>query len=165
MDNPFAGDGKAKIVRRLPNVSADTIQDYIDDAWAKATGVAPCIATDAFPSGTPEEKATKAAELVAILRGIILRWDDAQSGVKTIKQAGIYQETLDPGVKRGFNLWPSEVVDLGKLCARGGRPFSVDTMPDDFEVKPPLYGVVVNGDEFLNGPDGEWSPDAPELDL
>jgi hypothetical protein len=156
MDNPFAGAGKAQIVRRLPpDVPSTTVDDYVADAWAKATSVAPCIATADFP---PDDKPEKEAELTAILRGIILRWHEAQSGVKTTQQAGPFQQTVDPGPKRGFNLWPSEVVDLGKLCQRSGRPFTVDTLPDDFEIKPPLYGVVVNGStEGLHGPPGEWS--------
>lgn len=167
MLNPFSGQGKANIARRLPGVDDATIDDYIADAWAKATSVAPCIAADTFPSGnTDEEKAAKSAELVAILRGIILRWNDAQSGVKTQMAAGPYQQTIDPGVKRGWHLWPSEVVDLQRLCRKPGQPFTFDTMPDDFQSFTPLQGAVVNGDtETLNGPPGEWSEDAPVLDV
>ena len=167
MQNPFLGDGKAAITRRLPNVDGETVDDYIADAWAKAVGVAPCISLDTFP---PENKPEKAAELTAILRAIILRWHEAQSGALTGKtqMAGPYQQSiqLDARPKRGYTLQPSEIVDLQRLCQRTGRPFTFDTMPSDFEVKPPLYGVVVNGStEGLNGPPGEWSPDAVEPDV
>ncbi len=163
MQNPFAGDGKAAIARRLPGVESTTIDDYVADAWARALSVAPCIGKDTFP---PE----KAPEVVAILRSIILRWHEAQSGavVGKTNMAGPYQQSLqlDTRPKRGFTLVPSEQVDLQRLCQKKGRPFTFDTMPDDFTVTAPLHGVVVNGNtETLNGPPGEWSPDAPELDL
>lgn len=160
MENPFAGaTGKEAITRRLPGVPEATIQDYIDDAWAKATSVAPCIALDTFP---PDNKPEKAAELTAILRGIILRWHQVQSGSvqSQSRMAGPYQQqiSLNPQPRRGWALQPSEVLDLQGLCKRQGQAFSFDTIPEDFEVKPPLYGVVVNGStEGLHGPDGEWS--------
>lgn len=172
MENPFKdGEGLAAIVRRLPGVDEDTVKDYIDDAWARATSIAPCIALETFPPGaTPELQAIKVAELMAILRGVILRWHEAQSGAVTGKtqMAGPYQQSLqlDARPKRGYVLQPSEIIDFQRLCVRKGRPFSFDTMPDDDTANIPLYGVVVNGDtETLNGPPGEWSPDAPEVDV
>lgn len=170
MQNPFGDDaGKAAIARRLqPQVESTTVDDYVEDAWARATAVAPCIALDTFPKEGEEEQ--KTAELKAILRGIILRWHEAQAGGATGKtnMAGPYQQSvqLDARPKRGFVLQPSEIVDLQRLCMKRGRPFSVDTMPDDPQANVPLYGVVVNGDtETLNGPPGEWSPDAPVVDV
>ncbi|AZS06575.1 head-to-tail adaptor [Mycobacterium phage JacoRen57] len=169
MENPFDSDeGKTAIKRRLPGVDDETVQDYIEDAWARATSVAPCIALPTFPKETEIEQ--KTAELKAILRGIILRWHEAQAGGLTGKtnMAGPYQQSvqLDARPKRGFQLQPSEIVDLQRLCMKKGRPFSVDTMPDDPAVDIPLYGVVVNGStEGLHGPAGEWSPDAPVLDV
>lgn len=158
MENPFEGAGQAEIVRRLPGVPVETIQDYVADAWAKAMQVAPCIKAMEFP----EEKVPL---VKAIIRGIILRWNEAQGGAATAKMAGPYQVQLDSRPKRGFVLQPSEIVDLGKLCKRAGRPFTVDTIPDEFKTFPPLAGVVVNGNANLDGPAGEWSPDAPELDI
>lgn len=170
MQNPFAGEAKNNIERRLPGVDSSTVQDYIDDAWARATSIAPCIAEDTFPKGTEEQKAQKVAELRAILRGIILRWHEAQAGGATGKtqMAGPYQQAvqLDQRPKRGYTLQPSEIIDLQRLCQKKGRPFSFDTMPDEPELNVPLYGVVVNGStEGLQGPPGEWSPDAPVLDV
>lgn len=166
MDNPFGDDqGKAAIARRLEGVKPETIQDYIDDAWARATGVAPCIALESFPPGATDAlKAQKVAELKAILRGIILRWHEAQAGgaVGKTQMAGPYQQSvqLDSRPKRGFILQPSEIIDLQRLCQRKGRPFSVDTMPDDPALDIPLYGAVVNGPEDpLLAPPGEWSED------
>lgn len=173
MLNPFADDtGKAAIARRLqPAADAATVQDYIEDAWARATSVAPCIALESFPPGATDEiKAGKVAELKAVLRGIILRWHEAQAGGVTGKtnMAGPYQQSLqlDARPKRGYTLQPSEIIDLQRLCMKKGRPFSFDTMPDDPVANVPLYGAVVNGrTEDLMGPPGEWSPDAPVLDI
>ena len=172
MDNPFDNtEGKAAISRRLqPAADAATVGDYIEDAWARATSIAPCIAEDTFPTGTPIEIASKTAQLKAILRGIILRWHEAQAGGLTGKtqSAGPYQQSLqlDQRPKRGYTLQPAEIVDLQRLCLKKGRPFSIDTMPEDAAANVPLYGVIVNGDtETLNGPPGEWSPDAPVLDV
>lgn len=172
MDNPFdTEEGKAAIARRLqPKADDATVQDYIEDAWAQATSVASCLAEDTFPTGTEAQIASKTAQVKAVLRSIILRWHESQAGGLTgrTNSAGPYQQSLqlDARPKRGYTLMPSEVVDLQRLCLRKGRPFSVDTMPDDPALDVPLYGVVVNGDtETLNGPAGEWSPDAPTLDI
>ncbi len=168
MDNPFAdAEGKAAIARRLqPAADPATVQDYIEDAWARATSVAPCIAEDTFPPGATEEiRANKVAELKAILRGLILRWHEAQAGGLTGKtnMAGPYQQSLqlDARPKRGYTLQPSEIVDLQRLCIRRGAAFSVDTIPAEEQYTgDPLYGVVVNGTTVgLCGPPGEWSED------
>lgn len=172
MQNPFGDDaGKAAISRRLKPAADDaTVGDYIEDVWGQAISVAPCLAADTFPSGSDAEKANKVQTLKAVLRGIILRWHEAQSGGATGKtqSAGPYQQSLqlDARPKRGYTLQPSEIVDLQRLCLRKGRPFSIDTMPDDPSTAAPLAGAVVNGHtETLNGPPGEWSPDAPVLDV
>ena len=166
MQNPFADDaGKTAIARRLqPSAADETVQDYIEDAWARATSIAPCIAEDTFPSGTEEEQNRKISEVKAILRSIILRWHEAQAGGLTGKtnSAGPYQQSLqlDARPKRGYTLQPSEIVDLQRLCLKKGRPFSVDTMPEDDTADVPLYGVVINGPEDPSlAPPGVWSPD------
>jgi len=168
MHNPFdSTEGKAAIKRRLPDGTPDaTIEDYIVDAWARAVSYAPCISKDTFP---PPDKPEKEDELKAILRSIILRWNEASAGGITGKtqMAGPYQQSLqlDARPKRGLTLLNAEIVDLQRLCLKKGRPFTVDTMPDDWKVTTPLHGVVINGDEYFNGPPGEWSPDAPEVDV
>lgn len=137
MQNPFVGSGKAAIVRRLPDdVPSETVDDYIADAWSKATSVAPCIGEDDFP----EENAN---QVKAVLRGIILRWHDAQSGVKVQQAAGPYQQVIDPGPKRGYQLWPSEILDLQRICKSSGVIFTIDTFPDEDDSP---------AKTFINGP-------------
>lgn len=153
MQNPFSGEGKAEIVRRLPDdVSSETVDDYIADVWARALSVVPVIADELWPP-----KPEKAASIKAILRGIILRWHEAQSGAATGRSntAGPYAQALqlDARPKRGYTLMPSEVVDLQRVCRTKGAMFTVSTMPDDSG--PPQH--------FGNGPHTHTSavPDRP----
>ncbi|WP_236724939.1 hypothetical protein [Mycobacterium avium] len=153
MQNPFAGEGKAEIVRRLPGVDEATVQDYIEDAWGKATGVVPIIADDSWP---PEGKPEKAGAIKAILRAIILRWHEAQSGAVTgrTQAAGPYAQTLqlDTRPTRGYTLMPYEIVDLHRVARRQGGMFSVSTAPDD--AGPPQH--------FGNGPHERTSASAAQ---
>lgn len=168
MDNPFeSAQGKAEIARRLPDVDEATVGDYIADAWARALSVAPCLGLDSFPP--VEKQVEKTAQVKAIMRAVILRWHEAQAGGVTGKtqMAGPYQQSvqLDARPKRGFNLLPAEIVDFQRLCEKKGRPFSIDTIPDEVSNDIPLYGVVVNGStEGLHGPPGEWSEDRAVVD-
>lgn len=154
MQNPFLGEGKAEIARRLPGVDAATVQDYVEDAWGKATGVVPIIAEDTWP---PAARPEKADAVKAILRAIILRWHEAQSGAVTgrTQAAGPYAQTLqlDTRPTRGYTLMPYEIVDLHRVARRQGGMFSVSTAPDD--VGPPQH--------FGNGPHQHTSavPDRP----
>ena len=161
MDNPFLGDGQGEINRRLPHLSVDTVKDLVEDAWARALEAAPCIATPEFP-------AEKAPLVKALLRAVILRWADQNmppgSEKGTVhRQAGPYQQTVEAPQKKGYKLDLGETVDFRKLCMKPGRPFTIDTLPDDWDAKPPLHGVVVNGDSNLMGPPGEWSDVDPEF--
>lgn len=134
MENPFASsEGLAAITRRLqPQPDEGTVQDYVDDAWARAVGVAPQISEESFP---PQNKPEQADQITAILRAIILRWHEAQSGAVAgrSQMAGPYQQNLqlDSRPKRGYTLMPSEVLDLQRIARRQGAMFSVDTFPDD----------------------------------
>ena len=153
MENPFGStEGKAAIARRLKGVDSDTIQDYIDDAWANALRVAPCL--------KDLEDEDKVKQVAAILRSVILRWHEAGTNSVTGKVAGPYQVQLGTQPKRGYQLQPSEVVDLTSFCKKQGRPFSIDTTPELPEGYP-LCGATING--YPGGPQGEWSPDAPEV--
>ncbi|MBZ4504964.1 hypothetical protein GBP98_06225 [Mycobacterium avium subsp. hominissuis] len=153
MQNPFLGEGKAEITRRLPDdVSSDTVDDYIEDVWARALSIVPVIADDTWPP-----KPEKAAQIKAILRAIILRWHEAQSGAATGRSntAGPYSQALqlDARPKRGYTLMPSEVTDLQRVCMTKGRPFTVSTIAET--VGPPQH--------FGNGPHAHTSaiPDRP----
>lgn len=106
-----------------PNIDPAKAEAMIADALALAAEVAPCILEDDF---------TKSAAAKAILRGAILRWDDAGAGAIVSQTIGPWSETVDTSKVRRSMFWPSEIVDLQKLCRASsgrGRVFQIDTTP------------------------------------
>jgi len=100
-------------------------QAMIDDAMALAVVAAPCIHDDdfAYPDAAR-----------AIIRGAILRWNEAGTGALSSEQVqtGPYGHTttMDTRQQRRAMFWPSEITDLQKLCAgQDVGAFSVDTAP------------------------------------
>ena len=80
----------------------------IEDAEAMALLAAPCISADGFAYATAVK---------AILRGAILRWNEAGSGALQSQNAGIFGQTIDTRQERRGMFWPSEIVALQSLCA------------------------------------------------
>ena len=110
-------------------IDAVKAQAMIDDALALAARVAPCILTAEF--------AYEAAAR-AVLRGAILRWNDAGSGAFTSSQqtAGPFSvsQGIDNRVQRRGMFWPSEIEQLQDLCKgpEVSGAFSVDTAGTTF---------------------------------
>lgn len=104
----------------IPKAKAEAM---IADALAMARLAAPCIDNNDFAH--PEAA-------LAIIRGAILRWNDAGSGVKTFSSeiVGPFQhsESYTQPQRRAL-FWPSEIEQLKKLCAdsASGKAFSYDT--------------------------------------
>lgn len=112
----------------------------IADAESMAILTAPCLpGLVTAPEGeTPEAAALRLAKLAAvkaILRGAILRWQDAGAGALQTRQEQIgpfgAQATVTPLRKSMF--WPSELEQLQGICASGekGKAYSLDTAPGD----------------------------------
>ncbi len=80
----------------------------IDDAEAMAVLAAPCITAVGF---------TNQLVVKAILRGAVLRWNDAGTGAVQAQTAGPFGQTLDTRQERRGMFWPSEIVQLQSLCA------------------------------------------------
>lgn len=98
-------------------------QAMIDDALALAARVAPCITDSTFAYD---------AAAKAILRGAVLRWNDAGSGGVSQQSAGPFQVSMDTRQQRRGMFWPSEIEQLQDLCRDGdlrGQAFSIDTTP------------------------------------
>ncbi len=100
-------------------------QLMIGDALALAAVAAPCIRDDdfAYPDAAK-----------AIIRGAILRWDEAGTGAFSSEQVqtGPYGRTVsvDTRTQRRAMFWPSEISELQKLCAESSTgAFTVDTAP------------------------------------
>lgn len=104
----------------IPQAKAEAM---IADALAMAKLAAPCIGNADFAH--PDAA-------LAIIRGAILRWNDAGTGVKTSSSQTVgpfgLSESYQQPVRRAL-FWPSEIEQLKKLCANSssGKAFSYDT--------------------------------------
>lgn len=107
--------------------SAELVETMVAGANAKASRVAPCLA-----STDPAPAADRLAEAKLVLLGAVKRWAEAGSGALQTQTAGPYGMTIDTRQRTGYNLWPSEITDLQAICSGGsaGREvFSIDTAP------------------------------------
>jgi hypothetical protein len=93
----------------------------IEDALALAARVAPCIADEDF---------AHAGAAKALLRGAILRWNEAGSGSLQSESLDDYSYTQDTRQPRRGLFWPSEITQLQELCSTSGpsSAFAVDTV-------------------------------------
>lgn len=107
-------------------IDADKAAAMVEDAQAMAVLVAPCLGTE--DTLTDAQKAAAKA----ILRGAILRWEDAGTGAFQSQTAGPFGVAYDTRVpQRRAMFWPSEIAQLQGIC-RGendGGAYSVDTAP------------------------------------
>ena len=94
----------------------------IEDAEAMALLTAPCLSD--LPLTDPKRGAAK-----AVLRGAILRWNDAGSGAVQQTQVGPFGQSIDTRQARRAMFWPSEIEQLQRLCASAstGKAFDIDT--------------------------------------
>lgn len=112
-----------------PDIDPAKAKAMIDDAYALAVRVAPCLGDD------PLDPAVAAAAK-AIIRRAILRWSEQGGGGLTTKQelAGPFShmEVYDNRSTKGRLFWPSEITDLQDLCktaTTSSGAFSIDTAP------------------------------------
>jgi hypothetical protein len=104
------------------DIEAAKAAAMIEDAEAQAALTAPCLA-DLAPED-PKRGAVK-----SILRGAILRWNEAGSGAVQTTVAGPYSQTVQYQARRSM-FWPAEIEQLQGLCASDEKPkvFAVDTV-------------------------------------
>lgn len=106
----------------VPSIPTEDAERLIEDAEALAVLTAPCLADEGLTD--PKKAAAK-----AILRGVVLRWQDAGGGAVTQQTAGPFSQTITPQVRRNA-FWPSEIKDLQLICraASSGKAWSIDTV-------------------------------------
>lgn len=98
----------------------------IEDAEAMAALAAPCITEASFQIDVALSAAVK-----AVLRGAVLRWHEAGSGVVQQQTAGPFGQTVDTRMERRSMFWPSEIAQLRDLCSqfvgrtKGQKAFSI----------------------------------------
>ena len=98
-------------------VKADAM---IEDATALALRAAPCL------EAATDEGVLAAAR--AILRGVILRWNDTGVASYQVQSLGPPGYPMDTRRERRNMLWPSEVQELQQLCTPAGGSSSVYTV-------------------------------------
>lgn len=106
-------------------IDDDKAGAMIADAVAMAALVAPCILSNEVFTDLD-----KTAAVRAILRGAILRWNDAGTGAITQQSAGPFSQTLDQSKIRKGMFFPSEITQLQSICdsTGSGGAFAVDTV-------------------------------------
>lgn len=112
--------------------SAEMVADMVAGANAKASRVAPCLTWDGTVTGEPAPTADQLAEARLILLGAVKRWAETGSGAFQQQTAGPFGVTVDTRQRSGFNLWPSEITELARLCADSAasrKAYEVDTLP------------------------------------
>lgn len=117
-----------------PFATIDTVKAaaMIEDAEAQAILVAPCLAslTTAPDGETPDAQTIRRAKVAAaksIVRGAILRWNDAGTGAVTQTQVGPFGQQVTQQARRAM-FYPSEIEQLQAVCkgTENGKAFSVD---------------------------------------
>lgn len=106
------------------NIDPVKASAMIEDAMALAARVAPCILTAEF---------AYAAAAKAILRGAILRWNEAGTGATVQQSAGPFAQSIDTKQQRRGMFWPQEIEQLQDLCkgVETEGAFSIDTAPTE----------------------------------
>lgn len=101
-------------------------QEMIDDAIGTAFIHAPCLLDPSFPS-------EKRAAAKAILRGAVLRWNEAGSGAVVMQSSMSYAQTVDTRQQRRVMFFSSEIDALKQLCRPDGEDrgaaFAIDIFP------------------------------------
>ena len=110
----------------------------IEDAEAVAVMLAPCLPDllAPAPGETVADTARRGAKLSAakaILRGALLRWDEAGTGALSARQETVgpfgQMLSMDTRQTRKAMFWPSEIEQLQGICAGPATAFSIDTAP------------------------------------
>lgn len=110
----------------VSSVEADVLVTMVAGANARASRVAPCLA-----SADPEPTTDQLAEAKLVLVGAVKRWSESGSGAFQQQTAGPFGISVDTRQRGGYNLWPSEIEQLQEICkgADEGKAFTVDSAP------------------------------------
>ena len=117
-------------IENFASISPEKLSDMIEDAIAMASLAAPCIHEEAFLVDK-----TRVSQVRAVLRGAILRWNEAGSGAAAQMASGPFQATMDTRQPRKAMFWPSELSQLRDICSqfknesKKQKAFSIDTAP------------------------------------
>ena len=111
-----------------PDINEAKAEVMIDDAEAMALLVASCLD---YESEDYDLSQLKENAVRAVLRGVVLRWNEAGTGAFQQQTTGPFGVTVDTRQQRRGMFWPSEIEQLQEICKNGiddGGAFSVDTV-------------------------------------
>ena len=121
------------------DIEADMLAAMIADVSAMAVLVAPCLKDET--TLTEEQKAAAKA----VLRGVILRWNESGTGAFQSQTAGPFTVQMDTRQQRRGAFWPSEIEQLQGICSGGsggtGKAFTVDTAPSYGGIHAPTCSI------------------------
>jgi hypothetical protein len=110
-----------------PDIPAAKAAAMIDDAEYMALLVAPCLDYDSEDYDLSDNRQ---GAVKAILRGVVLRWNEAGTGAFQQTTTGPFGATVDTRQQRRGMFWPSEIDQLQSVCNAdqpNGGAFAVDT--------------------------------------
>ena len=118
-------EGTMYFVASVPSSTTLTLSETFGGAAIVTTAAGSSTSIQVNPSLT----ALQTRAVMAIMRGAIMRWNDAGSGARSSQTAGPFGETIDTTVPRRGMYWPSEITSLQAICSGGVKSgaFSVDT--------------------------------------
>lgn len=110
-------------------IEASKADAMIADAEALALLAAPCLDRSSEDDDPLTE--TQVAAVKAILRGAILRWNEAGNGILSQRTAGPFSQSIDTRQTRRAMFAPAEIEQLQSICGveDGGGIFAIDTVP------------------------------------
>lgn len=119
-------EGTMYFVASVPSGTTLTLSETFGGAAVVTTSAGSSTSIQVNPSLT----ALQTRAVVAIMRGAIMRWNDAGSGARSSQSSGPFSETIDTTVPRRGMYWPSEITSLQNICSGGVKSgaFSVDTV-------------------------------------
>jgi hypothetical protein len=109
----------------IPDAKAEQM---IEDAESMALLVAPCLDYDDEDYDLSDNRQ---AAVRAILRGAILRWNEAGTGAFQSQTTGPFGAVIDTRQQRRGMFWPSEIEQLQTVCNAdvvGGGAFTISTV-------------------------------------
>lgn len=114
----------------VPDEDDEALTIMCADITALAHSVAPCL------RGEVELQPHTVAAALAIMRGALIRWSEADAGFIQQQSVGSFQQTIDTTARKTGLIWPSEIRLLQDLCreatqARPRQAFSADRLPAD----------------------------------
>lgn len=105
----------------VPGAEDGQVSALITGAVARATEIAPCLASDDFD----KEDAAKAIIVEAIVRRL-----EAGAGSLSLQQAGPFQQAIDTRTSPRTLFWPAEIVELQSLCAAAQQGVGGGALPE-----------------------------------